>query len=154
MASAGTAPAQASERALQESQRAAVAKMVSNARMKAGAKWFYWIAGLSLINSLVVVTGGNFHFVIGLGVTSVVDAMAKQIGGLGSVLDFVINGFIAGVVGVFGYFAVKGQKWAFLVGMGLYALDALLCFGARDFLSAGFHAYALFAIYRGYKSAN
>jgi len=154
MASAGMAPVQASERALQESQRAAVAKMVSSARMRAGAKWFYWIAGLSLINSLVVITGGNFHFVIGLGVTSVVDAMAKRAGELGGVLDFVVNGFLAGAVALFGYFAVQGQKWAFLVGMGLYALDGVLCFGARDFLSAGFHAYALFAIYRGYQAAN
>jgi len=149
MASIGTAPAQASERMQQVNERAAVAKMVSAGRVSAGAKWFYWIAGLSLINSLVVILGGNFHFVVGLGITSVVDALAKQAGSMGSVLDIVINGFVAGVFVLFGHFAVKGQKWAFLVGMALYVLDGLLLLTVKDYLSVGFHAYALFAIYRG-----
>jgi hypothetical protein len=153
MASTGMAPVQANERAQQVDQRAAVAKMVTAARARAGAKWFYWIAGLSMVNSLAVISGSNFHFVVGLGVTSVVDAMARQVGGMGSVLDIVINGFVSGAFALFGYFAVKTQKWAFMVGMGLYALDGLLLFGAKDYLGMGFHAYALFAIYRGLTAA-
>jgi len=153
MASTGVAPAQASERAQQVDQRAAVAKMVTAARARAGAKWFYWIAGLSMINSLAVMSGGNFHFVVGLGITPVVDAMARQAGSMGSVLDIVINGFVSGLFVLFGYFAVKAQKWAFMVGMGLYALDGLLLLGAKDFLGMAFHAYALFAIYRGLTAA-
>jgi len=153
MASAGTAPAQSSERLAQEDQQIAVSRMVAAARTRIGAKWFYWIAGLSMINSMVVIFGGNFHFVVGLGITSVVDAMAKRIGTAGSVLDLIINGFVAGVFVLFGYFACKAQKWAFMVGMGLYLVDGLLLLGARDFLSVGFHAYALYAIYRGYTSA-
>ena len=153
MASAGTAPVQSSERLAQEDQQIAVSRMVAAARTRIGAKWFYWIAGLSMINSMVVIFGGNFHFVVGLGITSVVDAMAKRIGTAGSVLDLIINGFVAGVFVLFGYFACKAQKWAFMVGMGLYLVDGLLLLGARDFLSVGFHAYALYAIYRGYTSA-
>jgi hypothetical protein len=154
MASTGMAPVQASERAQQVDQRVAVAKMVSAARVRASAKWFYWIAGLSMINSVAVMSGTNFRFVVGLGITSVVDAMARQAGTIGSLLDIVINGFVAGVFVLFGYFAVKAQKWAFVVGMGLYALDGLLLLGAKDFLGMGFHAYALFAIYRGLAAAS
>jgi len=153
MASAATAPAQSSERLAQEEQQIAVSRMVAAARSRVGAKWFYWIAGLSMINSMVVIFGGNFHFVVGLGITSVVDAMAKQVGSAGSVLDFIINGFVAGIFVLFGHFAAKPQKWAFVVGMALYLLDGVLLLGARDFLSAGFHAYALYAIYRGYTAA-
>ncbi|HLK33995.1 MAG TPA: hypothetical protein VKT29_12950 [Terriglobales bacterium] len=153
MASAGTAPAQATERIAQENQQIAVSKMVAAARMRAGAKWFYWIAGLSMINSLMVMSGTNLHFVIGLGITSVVDGLAKQVGAAGSVLDIVINGCVAGLFVLFGTFAVKAQKWAFLAGMALYALDGVLCLGAKDFLSVAFHAYALFAIYRGFGAA-
>ena len=153
MASTGMAPIQANERAQQIDQRAAVAKMVIAARARAGAKWFYWIAGLSMINSLAVMSGTNFHFVVGLGITSVVDVMARQAGSMGSVLDIVINGFVSGAFVLFGYFAVKAQKWAFLVGMGLYALDGLLLLAAKDYLGVGFHAYALFAIYRGLQAA-
>jgi hypothetical protein len=153
MASAGTAPAQASERIAQENQQIAVSKMVAAARMQAGAKWFYWIAGLSMINSLMVMSGTNLHFVIGLGVTSVVDGLAKHVGAAGSVLDIVINGCVAALFVLLGTFAVKAQKWAFLIGMVLYALDGVLCLGAKDFLSVAFHAYALFAIYRGFGAA-
>ena len=153
MASVGTAPTQASERTQQLNERVAVSKMVAAARTRAGARWFYWIAALSMINSLAVIAGGNFHFVVGLGITSVVDAFARQVGTAGSVLAIIINGFVAGVFALFGYFAVKAQKWAFLLGMGIYLLDGVLLFGARDFLGIAFHAYALFAIYRGYEAA-
>jgi len=149
----GTAMAQSSERAAQVDQRIAVGKMVTAARARAGAKWFYWIAGLSMINSIVVLTGGNLHFVVGLGITSVVDALAKRVGSAGGVLDIIINGCMAGVFALFGVFALKMQKWAFVVGMAFYAMDGLLLLGARDILGVAFHAYVLFALYRGFTAA-
>src|SRR5438309_5023173 len=45
------------------------------ARIKRGANWFYWIAGLSIINSVAFASGANFHFLAGLGVTEVADAI-------------------------------------------------------------------------------
>jgi len=149
----GTALAQSSERAAQVDQRIAVSKMVTAARARAGAKWFYWVAGLSMINSILVITGGNLHFVVGLGITSVVDGLAKRAGSAGSVLDIIINGCVAGVFVLFGTFAVKAHKWAFLFGMTLYAFDGLLLLGVKDFLGVAFHAYVLFALYRGYTAA-
>ena len=41
-----------------------------------GAKWFYWIAGLSLINSGLNLARSNFTFVIGLSATQIVDGIA------------------------------------------------------------------------------
>lgn len=147
MASAGTVPALTNS-------RPAVAKLIAAARMRNGAKWFYWIAALSLINSAVVIFGGNLHFVVGLGITEVVDALAKKAGAAGTVLDLVINGFVAGIFFLFGNFAGKAQKWAFVIGMAVYTLDAFLLFAAKDILSVAFHAYVLFAIYRGLAAAN
>lgn len=142
MASAGTAPAPLNN-------TATVAQATALARVRVSARWFYWIAGLSLINSAVVIFGGSFHFVVGLGITSVVDALAKQAGSTGIVLDLIINGFVAALFVLFGSCAGKAQKWAFFVGMGLYTLDGLLLLMGGDILSVGFHAYALFCIYRG-----
>jgi hypothetical protein len=153
MASVGMATATSSERAQQVNERIAVSKMVAAGRTRSGAHWFYWIAGLSLINSVIVISGGSLHFVVGLGITHVLDVLAKRAGEFGTVLAFVINGFMAGVLGLFGVFASKAQKWAFLVGMLLYAADGLLLLSLRDYLALGFHAYALWAIYRGYQSA-
>ena len=149
----GAALAQSSERAAQVNERIAVSKMMAAARAKTGARWFYWIAGLSMINSIVMITGGNLHFVVGLGITSVVDAMAKKVGSAGSVLDLIINGFVAGIFVLLGTFAVKVQRWAFVLGMALYAIDGLLLLGVKDFFSVAFHTWALYAIYRGYTAA-
>ena len=153
MASVGMATATSSERAQQVNERIAVSKMVAAGRARAGARWFYWIASLSLINSLVVMSGGNVHFVIGLGISSVVDAMAKRVGAFGTILDLVINGFEAGVLVLFGVLASKAQRWAFVLGMALYAADAILLLLLKDYVAVGFHAYALWAIYRGYQAA-
>ena len=144
MASAGTGLAR-----VNEPSTVAPANLAAAARVRNGAKWFYWVAGLSLVNSAIVIFGGSIHFVVGLGITSVVDAAAKHLGSTGTVLDLVINGFVAGVFALFGRFALKSQKWAFITGMALYAADALLLLVARDVLSVAFHAYALYAIYRG-----
>ncbi len=116
-----------------------------------GASWFYWIAGLSLINSVILLSGGRWHFMLGLGITDFMSAIGTLTGTNGAVVTFVINLVIAGIVVLFGFFASKGQKWAFLVGMVLYALDGGLTLLFRDFFSAAFHGYALFRIYNGFK---
>jgi hypothetical protein len=153
MASVGMATATSSERAQQVNERIAVSRMVAAGRARTGARWFYWIAGLSLINSLVVISGGSLHFVVGLGITSVVDAASKRLANFGPTLDIVVNGFVLAVLVLFGVFASKAQKWAFLLGMLLYAVDAVLLVLFKDYLAAGFHAYALWAIYSGYVAA-
>ena len=138
----GGAPASATEIALQ--------RVRLDHYIKAGAGWFLWIAILSLVNSAVVVFGGGFHFILGLGITQVVDAVAKGIGEAGIVLDLIINGFVAAVFVLFWSFGKKAQKWAFVVGMIVYLLDGLLLLAFKDILSVAFHAYALYMIYRGY----
>src|SRR3989441_3490956 len=46
-----------------------------------GAQWFYWIAGLSLINAAIAFAGQEWRFILGLGVTQVVQELAKAGGG-------------------------------------------------------------------------
>jgi len=149
----GVAFAQSNERIAHVNERIAVSKMMAAAQARAGAKWFYWIAGLSMINSLVVLRGGNLHFVVGLGITSVVDGLAKRVGDAGPVLDLVISGSMATIFVLIGRFAVKTRKWAFVSGMALYATDGLLLLTARNYLAVGVHVFALYAIYRGYRAA-
>jgi len=149
MASAGTAPAPVRPQQPVEDQR----KINAAAQVARGARWFYWIAGLSLVNSAIGIFGGGVHFVIGLGITQVFDVLTKPFGGTGIVLDVVINGTVAAVVCLFGVFASKGQKWAFLVGMVLYGMDGLLLLLGGDYFSVAFHAYAIYAISRGLSAA-
>jgi hypothetical protein len=117
--------------------------------VKNGSSWFLWIAGLSIVNSVLTMSGTSFHFIFGLGVTQIVDAFGHLGGGTGSALGLVVNLFIAGVFVLFWNFARKGEKWAFLVGMGLYLVDGLILIPFKDILGVAFHAYALFRIYGG-----
>jgi hypothetical protein len=148
----GAVVAQSSERIAHVNERLAVSKMVAATRARMGAKWFYWIAALSILNFLAV-NRGTIHFGIGLGFTSLVHGFAKRSGGTGNVLDIVVNGLVAGVFIAFGYFATKAKRWAFLLGMTLYLADGLLLVAVRDILAVGFHTYALYAISRGLAAA-
>ena len=48
-------------------------------RGKSGAAWFYWIAVLSLINTVVVLSDGGIMFALGLTVTMITDTIAASI---------------------------------------------------------------------------
>jgi hypothetical protein len=48
--------------------------------------------------------------------------------------------------------ASKGAGWAFIVGMVVYGLDALIMLWATDWLSLAFHGLALYFMYRGWQA--
>src|SRR5215207_10468089 len=126
-------------------------------RMKSGAHWFYWIAALSLVTSIISLSGSNWAFLVSLGVTQLIDAVAKEVatqgGGGFKVVAFVFDLVAAGLFALLGYFAVKRHQWAFVAGMALYGLDALVCGLVGLWFGLAFHAYVLFSIYGGYKAS-
>jgi hypothetical protein len=117
--------------------------------VRTGAGWFLTIAILSMVNSVLAMSGAHLRFIFGLGIAEFVDALAHQAGQSGVALDLVINGFVAGVFVLFWNFARKGDKWAFLAGMALYVVDALVMLYFRDILAVAFHAYGMYRIYTG-----
>ena len=125
--------------------------MALEAGIKSGANWFYWIAGLSLINTISALSGSNWRFLLGLGATEIVNSVAANLGGAGKIAAVIVDAFIAGSFVFFGVFSNKFQKWAFLVGMVLFGLDGLLELLFQSWLSAAFHGYAIYCIYRGYQ---
>jgi hypothetical protein len=128
---------------------------------KSGATWFYWIAGLSVINSIVVLVGSQWSFIVGLGITQLVDGIAigvarqasAQSGLILKVMGFGFDLLIAGLFVFFGAFAKKRYMWAYVVGMVLYAFDGLIFLLVKDFLSIGFHVFALVCIYNGMQAS-
>ncbi len=119
-------------------------------RHHGGAGWFYWIAGLSLINTIAAMAGTEWGFIFGLAITQVVDELAKMAGGgVATVAALVVDLFIAGVLVVIGVLARKGHEWAYWLGMVLYAMDGLVSLIATFWLGVAFHAFALFSIYQG-----
>ncbi|HYG36117.1 MAG TPA: DUF4339 domain-containing protein [Clostridia bacterium] len=119
------------------------------AQMKSGASWFYWIAGLSLINSVVAFTGSSWRFMLGLGITQIFDGFAANIGTGGKAVALGLDVLVTGVFILFGIFAYKGHTWAFITGMVLFTLDGLLILLFKDWLGVAFHAFVLFCLFRG-----
>jgi hypothetical protein len=121
---------------------------------KSGANWFFWIAGLSLINSIILLSGGQWNFIVGLGITQIIDsfglAASGEAGGAGKIVVFIFDLMVAGVFILFGVLARKGYGGAFIVGMIVYALDGMLFLLVKDFLSIGFHIFIMFLIFSGY----
>lgn len=132
----------------QVQQARSLQSVVAMAGAKRGANWFFWIAGLSLVNTAIALSGGQWHFVLGLGITEITDAFqAPQARIFGFGIDLLVLGFFA----MCGFFAGKLKKWAFVMGMAFYLLDGGIMLLAKDWLGLAFHAYALFCIWKGFQ---
>lgn len=126
--------------------------LATEAQLKSGASWFYWIAGLSLINSAVALSGSQWGFILGLGITQIIDLLGQSIEGGGKAIILILDLIGAGMFVLFGVFAHKRHTWAFIVGMILYALDGVIFLILQDWLALGFHVFALFCLFRGFKA--
>jgi hypothetical protein len=129
-------------------------KLILESHVKGGASWFYWIAGLSIINSVIALSGSQWHFIAGLGITEIIDYIAKGAGGAGTIVAIMLDAFAAGMFVMFGVFSSKRQNWAFIIGMTFYGLDALILILGQFWLGIAFHAYVLYRIFLGMKAAN
>lgn len=131
-------------------------------QIKGGIGWFFWIAGLSLLNSVIFFMGSSITFVVGLGVTQFVDGFASALANEFSsgaavvvrLIGFGLNLFIAGIFALCGVFGRKRIKWVIITGMVFYAFDGLLSLAFRDWFGAFFHVWALTGLLRGFKAIN
>ena len=131
------------------------------AKIHSGASWFYWIAALSVVNSVLIASGADWNFFIGMGITQIVDGMAAGIAGelegnaamIVTAIALVVSISIAGMFAGMGFFSKRRHIWAFVLGMILYAGDGLLFLLLQDWMSFGFHIFALFCLFSGLKAA-
>ncbi len=140
------APQESSRSAPPSEERLALERQRRN-----GGQWFYWIAALSLINAGLAFAGQEWRFILGLGVTQVVQEMAKS-GSAGTKAGLAGVALIA-VFAFIGQRAIQGHHWAFILGMILFAVDGLIFLLIQDWVGVGFHAFALLMIGRGYAAA-
>jgi hypothetical protein len=64
-------------------------------------------------------------------------------------VGFVIDALAVGFFLLMGAQAARGVLWAFYVGLGVYALDALIYLNYQDWMPVAFHAFAIFFIAKG-----
>jgi hypothetical protein len=137
------------------------ARLKAENQLRGGASWFWWIAGLSLVNSIIMVSGGQWNFVLGLAITQFVDTIAQlvakesgpNVGMAITAFGLALDVAVAGLFVLFGFLARKGMIWSFIAGMVLYAIDGLIFLWLGSWVNVGFHAFALFGLYGGLKAA-
>ena len=123
---------------------------------KSGANWFYWIAGLTIVTSVIAFGGGGIRFLLGLGITQIIDGVAEAIsaegGGVAKVVALVISLLISGVFIIFGWLSNQKMLGAYIAGMVLFALDGLLSLAFQDWIGVIAHGVVLFFLFRGFQA--
>ena len=134
-----------------------IAAVQAMCRRQAG--WIGIVAVLTVVNSAGVAAGLDWNFLMGLGITTIIDIFAKKgAGTAGSVVAVAVAVIAGALFGLLWNFARKGASWAFLVAGILYALDTLvylllaMAAGAL-WLNVALHGLALFYIFKGVGSA-
>ncbi len=128
--------------------------------VQSSASWFWWVAGLSLINTVGAMLDSSYGMVLGLGITQFIDAiflygadgdpLKPTLAARGIHLALVLA--VAGVFVAIGVFAKRHSAMAFVVGMALYLADSLIYVVASDWIGVGFHAFVLFMLWGGYST--
>lgn len=141
-----------------QAQADAVRQVRTENLIKGGANWFFWIAGLSVVNTVFFLTDMDIMMVVGLGSSLFASAFAVGLGravfGAGSPIPQMAGVLaallVSGIMAAFGFFARQRKQWAFIVGAALYLLDGVLLLLLGDWFAALFHVLALAGIYKGY----
>ena len=118
------------------------------ARANSGAHWFYWIAALSVINSIVAATGSTWGFMAGLGVTQLIDGVGQAVGPWTKPVTLVLNGVVAALFVAFGWWASR-RTWVYVTGMLLFAIDSIVFAVASDWIGLAFHGLVRFFLWNG-----
>jgi hypothetical protein len=124
------------------------------AALHKGANWLFLIGGLSVVNTVSLISGSQWLFLGGLGVTELAAAIAMQFGTRGQLIGLFVNLWATAFFVFLGVYARKGQKWAFITGMALYAADALVVLLLQQWIMLLFHAFVFFRLYQGFSSSS
>ncbi len=124
-------------------------RIVTDYRVTSGATQFYWIAGLGVAYTILHAINATSSFPMGLAVTQLLTAISR-----GQAIELrVVTGLAVLVfLGIFvlsGYYARKGELWAFILGGVVYLFDTVLLLILGDWFMAAVHGFFLYYIIRG-----
>jgi hypothetical protein len=124
-------------------------KAAMDYRVTSGASQFYLIAGLGVVSSILYAINTIIYFPLGLAVTQLLTGISR-----GQALEMrVVSGLaVLAFLGIFllsGYYARKGELWAFILGGAVYLFDTVLLVILGDWIVAAVHGFFLYYIVRG-----
>lgn len=122
-------------------------------RYKNGANWFYWIAGLTIVTSLIAFAGGGIAFIFSLGSTQIIDgvaiALSTELGSAAKVVALFLDLIVTAIFAGFGWLANKKYLWAYILGMVAFLLDGVVSLVVQDWISVLAHGFVLYFLFRG-----
>ena len=130
-----------------------------HARIDKGAGWFFWVAGLSLFNTVGSVAGWGMAFAIGLAANDVLAAFLWPDAALmegaaptGAPLALAVG--LAVGFGALGVWAKQRSSLAFLLGIVLYTADGLLDLWLQNWIGLAFHGLVVFGLVGGLQAVH
>ena len=125
-------------------------------KLRSGGSWLYWVAGFTAFNFISGIANFNIQFSMGLGFTELAGYLVRSGGTASATVGTVFTVFAILLLVALGYFACRGQVWAFIVGIVVLGLDTLLLlFGLPDsLLSIAFHVWAVVSLIGGLRVAS
>ena len=133
-------------------------RMLLLRRAKGGINWFYWVAGLSIINTIIFVTGRMPNYFLGLGVVQLVDINAAAVANgteIAPLMRWVAGAMdllLASIFLLFGYRGQRSYRSWIVAGIALYALDGLIFLVFSVWLGVIFHAFVIYSLVRGLRA--
>ncbi|HJV91185.1 MAG TPA: hypothetical protein VJ623_12830 [Holophagaceae bacterium] len=109
------------------------------------------------MNTVIIFANLSFSFPVGLGISSLGAAFLTVQGGDYTTLLHVLGGILfAFSLGIMACLwicrsqARKGKVWPYVLGLCVYAFDALVTLLIKDWIGFAFHAWGLYSIWLGY----
>lgn len=130
--------------------------------IKRNSYWFHWKAGFTLINSILILAGIDWQFFIGLTIPQFLHGFLIGITELepdANLVPFHLVVFLVALIGsgltsFFGYKAGQGKKWAFILGIVIFAFDGILYLLTLSVFGILIHGYAIYLLSKGYSGCN
>jgi hypothetical protein len=131
--------------------------------VRKGANWFYWKAGLTVVNALLMFFGFRWTFFLGLTITQIFQGVADQIAleteitsdapvtstaNPVNVLVLLISLFCSAFMVMLGYYGGRGKKWALIVGLIIYAIDGVIYLLTASIFGFIIHAIGIYCLVR------
>ena len=114
--------------------------------VRRSATWFWWLGGLSLINSVATAMDLKYRMILGLGFTQALDGLFAP----EEAIHLVLVLALVGLFFLFGYYARGLSMSWYGSGMLIYGVDTLIFVVARDWIAVGFHVFVLFMLWGGF----
>lgn len=124
--------------------------------MRTAAGWLFALAGLTVVNLVLLQINVPLRMVVSLITAEFVVAVARELGSIAPLFGLMFAGIAVLTTATVGWFALRRAVWAFYVGAVIVIVDAVITYfvttlgGLWPFI---LHGVALWFLYLGAKAA-